>query len=62
MMELQRLMPAFDLALRLRMIRRAANVPHILCIQPVSQIRLDVTGTVVAEQARLMDDSCPVAT
>ena len=59
---LQRLMPAFDLALRLRMIGRAANVPHVLCIQPLSQIRRDVTGTVVAEQARLMDNSCAVAT
>ena len=59
---LERLMPALDLALRLRMVGRAANVPDVLCIQPLCQIRRDVTGTVVAEQARLMDNSCPIAT
>ena len=51
---LERLMPAFDLALCLRMVGRAANVPDILRIQPLSQIRRDVTGTVIAEQAWLM--------
>ena len=49
-------MPAFDLALRLRMVGSAANVPHVLCIQRLSQIRRDVTGTIIAEQAWLMDD------
>src|SRR5258705_7966615 len=34
---LERLMPAFDLALCLRMVGSAANVPHVLCIQPLSQ-------------------------
>src|SRR6186997_814229 len=53
---LERLMPAFDLALCLRMVGRAANVLHVLCIQPFSQIRRDVTGTIIAEQAWLMDD------
>jgi hypothetical protein len=50
---LQRLMPAFDLALCLRMVGRAANVPHVLCIQPFSQISRDVAGAIIAEQARL---------
>src|ERR1700716_2133567 len=53
---LERLMPAFDLALCLRMVGSAANVPHVLCIQPLSQVRRDVTGTIIAEQAWLM---CP---
>ena len=57
---LQRLMPAFDFALCLRMVGRAANVPHVLCIEPLSQIRRDVTGTIIAEQAWLMDDPCLV--
>ena len=55
-MLLERLVPAFDLALGLLMIGSAANVPHVLCIQPLSQIRRDVTGTIIAEQAWLLDD------
>jgi len=35
---LQGLMPAFDLALCLRMVERAANVPHVLGIQPIRQL------------------------
>jgi hypothetical protein len=49
-------MPAFDLALCLRMVGRAANVCHVLCSQPICQLSRDVAGTVIAEQARLMDD------
>lgn len=55
---LERLMPAFHLALCLRMVRRSANVFHLLCIQPLRQISRDVAGTIIAEQARLMDDPC----
>ena len=57
---LERLMPAFDLALCLRMVGRAANVPHVLCSQPICQLSRDVAGTIIAEQARLMDDPCLV--
>ncbi len=53
---LERLMPAFDLALCLRMVGRAANVSHVLCSQPICQLGRDVAGTIIAEQARLMDD------
>ena len=58
---LERLMPAFDLALCLRMVGRAANVSYVLCIQPICQLSRDVAGTIIAEQARLMDDPCLVA-
>ena len=54
-------MPAFDLALCLRMVGRTANVSHVLRIQPLSQLSRDVAGTIVAEQARLMDDPRPIA-
>src|SRR5215204_2600682 len=53
---LECLMPAFDLALRLRMVGRAANVTDVLRIQPLRQVRREVTGTVVTEQAWLMND------
>ena len=39
---LGRLVPAFDLALRLRMAWRAANVLHVLLRKPVSEIAGDV--------------------
>ena len=58
---LERLMPALDLALRLRMEGGAANVSHVLCIQPFSQLGRDVAGTVIAEQARLMDNPSLIA-
>ena len=35
---LQGLMPTFDLALRLRMIRRATNVAHLIVLDPISKI------------------------
>jgi hypothetical protein len=53
---LERLMPALDLALCLRVIGRATHVVHVLRIQPFCQLSRDVTGTIIAEQARLMDD------
>src|SRR5665647_604734 len=52
----ERLMPAFDLALRLRMVGCAANVRHFLSFQPFSQISRHVAGTIVAKQTWLMDD------
>ena len=53
---LQGLMPAFDLALGLGMIRRSARVLHALVLQPFCQIARDVTGSVVAEQTWLVND------
>ena len=46
------LMPALDLALGLRMERRSANVVHLVILQPFGQVARDVTGPVVAQQAR----------
>src|ERR1700721_2557575 len=39
---LERLMPALDLALGLRVIRGAADMLHLLAIQPLREIRRDV--------------------
>ena len=39
---LERLMPALDLALGLRMIRGAADMLHLLAIQPLREILRDV--------------------
>ena len=44
---LERLMPAFDLALSLRMIGRAAGVRHALVFQIPGQIPRDVAWAVV---------------
>ena len=44
---LQGLMPSFDLALRLRMIRCPPNVSHFLVTQPFSKLARDVAGAVV---------------
>jgi hypothetical protein len=53
---LQRLMPALDLALGLRMIGRTTNMRHILLVEPFRQLAGDVAGPIVAEQARFMDN------
>ena len=53
---LQRLMPALDLALGLRVIRCAPNVIHTVVLEPFSQIAGDIGRAVVAEQPRLVDD------
>ena len=57
---LQRLVPTFDLALRLRMIRCAANVAHLVVVEPVSQLAGDVTRSIIREQSRFMNDFCLV--
>ena len=44
---LERLMSALDLALRLRMIRRAACVRYALVLQIISQISGDIARTIV---------------
>jgi len=41
---LERLMPALDLALGHRMIRRAADMLHVLAVEPFGQVRRDVAG------------------
>ena len=43
----ERLMPTFDLALRLRMIRRATDVTHALRVEPFSQFAGDIAGAIV---------------
>ena len=46
----QRLMPALDLALCLRVIRRATDMVHFLVFQPFCQISGDVGRAVVVKQ------------
>ena len=53
---LQRLMPAFDLALRLGMVGRTADVLHALAVQPFSEIGGEVGRTIVRQQSRPMND------
>ena len=53
---LQSLMPPLNLALGLRVIRCPARVLHAFVLQPLSQIPRDVAGSVVVEQARLVND------
>lgn len=53
---LQRLVPAFDLALRLRMAGSAMDLLYSVCLQPFSEVGSDVTGAVVGQQARFMFD------
>lgn len=47
---LERLVPVLDLALRLGMQRRAADMIHALLLEPVSQITGDIGRAVVAQQ------------
>jgi len=54
---LEGLMPAFDLALGLGMIGRAADVPHALLFEPFSQIARDVAGAVVAQEPWFVHDA-----
>ena len=44
---LERLMPALDLALRLRVARRAAHVTHIAFVQPFGEVGRDVGRAIV---------------
>jgi hypothetical protein len=50
------LVPTLDFALDLWVVWRAARVLHAFVLQPFSQFSLDVVGSVVAEQPRLMND------
>ena len=47
----ERLMPALDLALRLRMVWRATNMVHVLVFEPVGQITRDIGRSIVTEQS-----------
>ena len=58
---LQGLMPALDLALGLRMMRRTAHVIHAVVIELFCEIDGDVARTVVAQQAWFVDDAGLVA-
>ena len=40
-------MPAFDLALRLRVVGRTSDMNHAVIIEPLSDFTKDVTGAVV---------------
>jgi hypothetical protein len=53
---LERLVPALDLALRLRAARRAPDVRHAPVHKPFGQVARDVGGAVVGEQPRPMHD------
>jgi hypothetical protein len=48
-------MPALDLALGHRMIRRAADVLHVLAVEPFGQVRRDVAGAVVGDRRAFND-------
>ncbi len=48
---LQGLVPAFYLALGLRMVRCSTNMIHALLVEPISQFARDVAGSVVRQQA-----------
>ncbi len=49
-------MPALDLALRLRVIGHTARMLYVFLFQPLTKVARDIAGTVVTEQAWLMDD------
>jgi len=58
---LQGLVPSLDLALGLRVIRCASDMIHLPVFQPVGEFTRDVTGAVVRERARLVQDRCSIA-
>ena len=53
---LQGLVPAFDLALGLRMIGRTAHMLHAAVMEPHCQITRDVARATIAEQSGLVQD------
>ena len=52
---LQGLVPAFDLALGLRVIGCATNMIHAVVIEPLGEFASNVTGAVVRQQSRPVD-------
>ena len=57
---LERLMPAFDLALCLRMAWGAAHMTHVAFVQPFGQTGRDVGGTIIREQSGTMNGPCVI--
>ncbi len=55
------LVPAFDLALRLRMEGRTAHMTHLLRLDIFGQLTRDVTGAIVTEQSGLVQHGGAVA-
>ena len=53
--------PSFNLALRLGVIRCAPDMAHALVLQPISQITGDVAGTVVRSQPEAFRASSSVS-
>ena len=47
---LERLMPALDLALGLRMIRRSVDMLDVLLVQPIGKIARDIRRAVVRQK------------
>src|SRR5262252_3713129 len=58
---LERLMPALDLALGLRVEGRAADMTHAPIREPIRQVAGDVTRSVVAQQPGSMRDLGAIA-
>jgi hypothetical protein len=58
---LQRLVPALDLALGLRVAGSAADMLDTLFLEPFGQVICDVAGAIVGEQPWLVPDLCLVA-
>jgi hypothetical protein len=58
---LERLMPALDLALGLRVEGRAADMTHAPIREPIRQIAGDVTRSIVAQQPGSMRDLGTIA-
>ena len=58
---LERLMPALDLALGLRMEGGSADMTHAVILEPGREIPGDVAGSVVAQQPRPMRDPGGIA-
>ncbi len=58
---LQRLVPALDLALCLRMAGSAMDLADLVFVQPFTEIGSDVTRAVIRQQARPVFDLDPIA-
>ncbi len=49
-------MPALDLALRLRMVRRTVDMARLVVAEPVGEVALDVTRSIVGQQSQFLND------
>jgi len=58
---LQGLVPALDLALRLRVERRAANMAHVISLDVFRQLTRDIARAIIAEQPGFVMDAGLVA-